>query len=57
VVLLDGAPVDAAFAIDQLVLPEQLGGVEVYADAAFAPPEYYVAAGRPNCSVVLLWTQ
>lgn len=39
--------------IDNFVNPAELGGVEVYADPAFAPPEY----ARGSCASVVLWTK
>jgi hypothetical protein len=42
--------------IDRWVSPQEVAGIEVYLDAAFAPPQY--GSGRPDgCSVVLVWTR
>ena len=47
-VIIDG--VDGQ-AVDD-VLPNQVAGIELYKDAAAAPPEY---AGRANCGVIVIW--
>jgi hypothetical protein len=39
------------FAVDD-VIPNQIAGIEVYPDAAAAPPKY---AGRANCGVIVIW--
>lgn len=51
---LDGMRVEGGGRdIDNLVNPAELGGVEVYPDAAFAPALY----SRGNCASILLWTK
>jgi outer membrane cobalamin receptor len=40
--------------LDDVLTPESLEGVEVYASATTAPPQY---AGQAPCGVVLFWTR
>jgi hypothetical protein len=42
-------------AIDQLVLPSNIAGIEVYASANTAPTQYQ--AVNNGCSIVLIWTK
>ncbi|AHG89248.1 TonB-dependent receptor plug [Gemmatirosa kalamazoonensis] len=53
---LDGMPVPPGDRIDDFVDPQQVAGIEVYADPAYAPPQY--ASGRlTSCSIVLIWSR
>lgn len=44
-----------AVGMDEIVLPTHVAGIEVYASAGRAPPEYQSLAGF--CGVILLWTK
>ncbi|GJG86856.1 hypothetical protein tb265_20370 [Gemmatimonadetes bacterium T265] len=55
-VVLDGTALPPGDEIDQYLSPQQVGGIEVYADPAFAPPEYGDAR-MTGCSIVLIWTR
>jgi hypothetical protein len=56
-VVLDGMIIeDGAREIDRLVSPQQVAGIEVYAGAAGAPPQY-AGVRAAGCGVVLLWTK
>lgn len=55
-VLLDGTALEPGDEIDQFVSPQQVAGIEVYADPAFAPPQYG-GARLTGCSMVLVWTR
>ena len=54
-VILDGMQLRPGDVLDQWVAPRQVTGMEVYADAAFAPLQYG-GGQRSGCSVVLVWT-
>jgi hypothetical protein len=55
-VILDGMPLEPTDDIDHWVGAQQVAGIEVYPDDAYAPPEY--GLGHRNfCSVVLVWTK
>jgi hypothetical protein len=55
-VILDGMPLEPTDDIDTFLDPQQVAGIEVYLDDAYAPPEY--GLGKRNfCSVVLVWTK
>ncbi|HEY0778086.1 MAG TPA: carboxypeptidase regulatory-like domain-containing protein [Gemmatirosa sp.] len=57
-VYLDGTRIpNGAKTIDELVSPTEVGGIEVYPDANWAPPEYGRMYGRDFCAVVLIWTK
>jgi hypothetical protein len=51
--LLDGLPIDND-AIDSVIHPEDVEGVEIYRGSTQVPPEYM---GRANCGLVLIWTR
>ncbi len=54
-VYLDGLPMrDGLGGVDDLVTIRRVGGVEVYANPAEAPPQY---ASRSSCATVLVWTR
>jgi len=54
-VFLDGFPLESVGDIDNVIRPNELGGVEVYDDAYSAPPKY--GGGGSPCQVVLLWSK
>ena len=53
-VYLDNAPVGTS-ALDSLVLPIEVAGVEVYRGAASLPGEFGGSDSR--CGVVVVWTK
>jgi hypothetical protein len=55
-VFLDGTELAPGDRIDEHVRPQQVAGIEVYPDPAFAPPQYS-GPRRNGCSVVLVWTR
>jgi hypothetical protein len=56
-VFLDGMPVqDGARELDQLVPPQQVGGIEVYNTIGGIPAQYSGLAAN-GCGVVLIWTR
>ena len=53
-VYLDGFRVDSGSTyIDDLVTPQEVGGIEVYADAMTAPVQY----SRGACASIVIWTK
>jgi len=54
-VFIDGFPLENVGDIDNVIRPNELGGVEVYDDAYSAPPKY--GGGGSPCQVVLLWSK
>jgi hypothetical protein len=42
-------------AIDQLVLPSNIAGIEVYASPATAPTQFQMV--NNGCSIILIWTK
>jgi hypothetical protein len=52
-VFLDGF-VQPEFDLDS-VLPEDIGGIEVYTSPAWVPPQY--GGGLTGCGVILIWTR
>jgi hypothetical protein len=57
-VVLDGFPITGGAAeIDQLVFPQQVAGIEVYAGPNGAPAQYASGLAGGGCGVVLIWTK
>ncbi len=57
-VYLDGTYIpNGATEIDELLSPTEVGAIEVYPDAGWAPPEYGRMHTRNVCAVVLIWTR
>lgn len=54
-VYLDGIPQPGADELDNLIMPFDIEGIEVYRSASEVPPRYTTAAA--NCGVILLWTR
>lgn len=55
-VAIDGMPIhDGADELDNLVMPQQIMGIEIYPTAATAPAQYG-GIGANACGVVLVWT-
>ncbi len=54
-VFLDGMQMrDGTSGLDDIVQIRRLGGIEVYANAASAPPQF---RGGGNCATILVWTR
>jgi len=54
-VYLDGIPQPAADEIDNIIMPFDIEGIEVYRSASEVPARYTTASS--NCGVILLWTR
>jgi Carboxypeptidase regulatory-like domain len=55
VAYLDGQQIqDGLGGIDDLLTIRRVGGIEVYADATEAPPQFH---GQGNCAIVIVWTK
>ena len=52
---LDGQPIrDGLGGVDDLLTIRRVGGIEVYANPAEAPPQFH---GDGNCAVIIVWTK
>lgn len=54
-VLIDGAQAAFGHLID--LMPEEVGGVEVYPRASQIPPRFVPPGIRPTCGMILVWTK
>jgi hypothetical protein len=54
-VYLDGIPQPPADEIDNIIMPFDIEGIEVYRSASEVPARYTTASS--NCGVILLWTR
>ena len=55
VAYLDGQQIqDGLGGIDDLLTIRRVGGIEVYANATEAPPQFH---GQGNCAIVIVWTK
>jgi len=54
-VLIDGAPAAFGHLID--LLPDEVGGVEVYTRAAHIPARFVPTGIQPQCGMILVWTK
>ena len=54
-VLIDGAPAAFGHLVD--LLPDEVGGVEVYPRAAHIPPRFVPPGVQPQCGMILVWTK
>jgi len=55
-VAVNGTALQPDDVVDQFVGPQDVAGVEVYADPTYAPPQY-AGPRTGGCSVVLVWTR
>ena len=54
-ILVDGVPMPSPFDLSLLPPPKEFAGIEIYAGAAAAPPQFSGVDRR--CGLILFWTK
>jgi hypothetical protein len=56
-VYIDGVQLPAEPNIDNIVMPKELAGIEIYSGPATIPLQYKSTSAGGFCGVILLWTR